>query len=89
MKKIKKYEGQDMDIHRYKETDDFEREDEKDQTKNLTGFDGLHKKGAKPPRKKYSIKPDPKMETLKKATILKETGMEDEELLHRKTKTTK
>lgn len=87
MKRIKKYEHQDMDADRYKDTGEFDREEAED-TSKLTGFDGLHKKGAKPARKKY-IKPDPKMETLKKATILKETGMEDEELLARKTKTTK
>jgi hypothetical protein len=78
-----------MDADRYKaQTGEFDREDEKEDTSKLTGVDGLYRKGAKPPRKKY-IKPDPKMETLKKATLFKETGLQDEEILARKTKTTK
>ncbi len=82
-KKYKKYEDQDMD-----KNTDFDREDMKEREKELTGFDGLAKKGAKPPRKKFQ-KVDPKQQTLKNATLLKETGIEEEKLLNRKTKTTK
>lgn len=57
----KKFENQNIDERN--DNDDFEWAD---QTKDLTGFDALNKKGAKPPRHKY-MTPDLKGQTLKKS----------------------